>query len=302
MKTLITKKCTKCGQIKLAKEFYKRDTTKDGLRHDCIVCCGQYRVEHRDSTMEWRRKNKDAIRECYKKYCQTNREKIKEQSRQRYIKNIIKKQEYARNRHRNLRNRKDEEILYPEKRKCNRCGQIKLAQEFYKQRDMIGGLGYRCKKCNKIYRETHKEQKRQWSKKYNKKNREMINAHRRQRRKIDLNYKITCNLRGRLYHALKSQNAKKSNHTLELIGCSVNFLRKYLEDKFTEGMAWGNYGVRGWHIDHIIPCAYFDLTKPEEQEKCFHYTNFQPMWEPDNYRKNSFYNGKYIGRDKYELV
>lgn len=47
------------------------------------------------------------------------------------------------------------------------------------------------------------------------------------------------------------------------------------------------YGYTGWHVDHIIPCAAFDLTKPAEQAKCFHYSNLQPLWATDNYRKSN---------------
>lgn len=50
-------------------------------------------------------------------------------------------------------------------------------------------------------------------------------------------------------------------------------------------MTWENYGVHGWHIDHIRPCKSFDLTDPEQQKECFHYTNLQPLWWWENLEK-----------------
>ena len=52
-------------------------------------------------------------------------------------------------------------------------------------------------------------------------------------------------------------------------------------------MSWGNYGK--WHVDHIRPCASFNLVNEEEQKKCFHYTNLQPLWAKDNLSKGSKY-------------
>lgn len=65
-------------------------------------------------------------------------------------------------------------------------------------------------------------------------------------------------------------------------------------------MNWSNHGhgKDKWIIDHIIPCAAFDLTKPEDQQKCFHYTNIQPLWYSENARKSSRYNGKFQYYDK----
>ena len=66
-----------------------------------------------------------------------------------------------------------------------------------------------------------------------------------------------------------------ANRTFKLVGCKLAFLKGDLEAKFTEGMTWENHGE--WHIDHIKPCCSFDLTKEEEQIKCFHYSNLQPL-------------------------
>ena len=101
----------------------------------------------------------------------------------------------------------------------------------------------------------------------------------------DPEFKLLSVLRGRLYGALKSKNAAKSTNTLDLTGCSTSFLMNYLEEKFKDGMSWSNHGE--WHIDHIIPCSSFNLLDEKEQEKCFHYTNLQPLWAAENLSKSN---------------
>ena len=105
--------------------------------------------------------------------------------------------------------------------------------------------------------------------------------------KVDPVFKLERNLRSRLYHALKNQKADKKYRTKQLTGCELSFLKGYLEANFTEGMTWENHG--SWHIDHIKPCCSFDLTQEEEQKKCFHYTNLQPLWANDNLSKGGKY-------------
>jgi hypothetical protein len=100
------------------------------------------------------------------------------------------------------------------------------------------------------------------------------------RRKVDPEYQLTCNLRCRLYQALARQGATKANGTIALTGCSAVELKSHLEGQFTDGMTWDNYG--DWHMDHIKPCASFDLMIDSEQRECFHYTNLQPLWAEDN--------------------
>ena len=78
-----------------------------------------------------------------------------------------------------------------------------------------------------------------------------------------------------------------SDSTKELIGCSLEQLKIHLENRFTKGMNWQNYGRNGWHIDHIKPCTSFDLTDPKQQQECFHYSNLQPLWAKDNISKGN---------------
>jgi len=51
-------------------------------------------------------------------------------------------------------------------------------------------------------------------------------------------------------------------------------------------MSWANYG-RAWHIDHIRPCSSYDLTKPDQQRACLHFSNLQPLWSKENLRKGA---------------
>lgn len=100
----------------------------------------------------------------------------------------------------------------------------------------------------------------------------------------DPQYKLGKCLRHRVRKALKGLS--KSNSTLILLGCSLSELRIHLTAQFKPGMSWNNYGYRGWHVDHIRPCAKFDLSNSEEQRACFHYTNLQPLWREDNQSKS----------------
>ena len=84
-----------------------------------------------------------------------------------------------------------------------------------------------------------------------------------------------------------SGRVKKVAGTSELLGCSGEFLRQHLQQKFLPGMTWENYGV--WHIDHKRPCASFDLTDPAQQRVCFHYSNLQPLWGVENMKKGAKY-------------
>lgn len=104
----------------------------------------------------------------------------------------------------------------------------------------------------------------------------------------DVGFRLKKNLRGRIYVALK--RGVKSAHTMDLLGCTITEFKMYFESLFTEGMNWDTYMNGGIHIDHIIPCVNFSLTDPEEQKKCFHYKNLQPLWAIDNLRKGITYN------------
>lgn len=112
----------------------------------------------------------------------------------------------------------------------------------------------------------------------------------REKRASDVNFKIGGNIRRRLCEAVHAQGAKKHERTRTLIGCSIPELRAHLERQFKPGMSWENYGYNGWHIDHIIPLASFDLTSAEARKKAAHFTNLQPLWREENQKKSDSVN------------
>ena len=135
------------------------------------------------------------------------------------------------------------------------------------------------KESMRQYRLDNKEKIKQWRLD----NRDYFNKYHQNRSKIDPIFKFIKNQRGRIWSALKGKNKSKS--TMKLLGCSIEECWNHLEQQFKPGMTRDNYGL--WHVDHIIPCASFDFNDPEQQKKCFHYTNLQPLWAEDNLKKGA---------------
>jgi hypothetical protein len=137
----------------------------------------------------------------------------------------------------------------------------------------------------KIYREQNKEKIREYHKEYSKENKDRLNESKRAYDKVRIKndplFKLKKNLRTRIWFALKQNKYKKYSSTIEIIGCSFEELREYIESKFEPWMSWDNYGLfnselnYGWDIDHIIPLA---IAKNEEGLlKLNHFNNLQPL-------------------------
>jgi len=214
----------------------------------------------KEQVKEYQEKNKEKISKRMKLYNEKNKEKIANYKREYYIKNKDKINERNKKYDKN-----NKEKNLQRHRKYYICNKEKLTVRY------------------KEYRLNNKEK----IKEYRINNREKLNTYQKNRMKSYLIFKIKRNLRTRINRLLNGNT--KSAKTIKLLGCSVEFLKNYLEQQFIEGMAWDNHSVHGWHIDHIKPCASFDLSKPEEQSKCFHYSNLQPLWAEDNLKKGSLY-------------
>lgn len=193
---------------------------------------------------------------------------------------------------------------------CSGCNLEKTAENFHKNKQGYLGLRSQCKPCYKIYTSSYykknlekiKEYKKQYAKtekakesnkisckkKYQKNKSLYLKFSREYAKKRSLTdpaFKLKINLRARFNRAIRGKYKKGS--AVESLGCSVEFLKQYLESKFKQGMTWENYGRKGWHIDHIIPLSKFDLTNKEELLKACHYTNLQPLWWYENLEKGA---------------
>jgi len=209
---------------------------------------------------EYYEKNKERLREYRRLYALNNKKQIAEQSKEyrkiNYVKLSKKCKKYYEN---NKEESKLQSRLYYKKNKERIDNQAK------------------------IYNQTHKEQISQQQKNWRLSHKKHIRDRTKLKYDSDINYKIKLLLRTRINLALK-QNFKHGK-TLEILGCTVIELKQHLESQFQEGMSWNNHSLKGWHIDHILPCASFDLSKESEQRECFHYTNLQPLWWKDNLKK-----------------
>lgn len=181
-------------------------------------------------------------------------------------------------------------------KECTKCDEIKSLNEFGKKSSAWDGLTSECKKCkslrDKQYRLNNIERLREYDrnrdrkeyiKEYNSRieTKKLISERNKHKRKNDINFKLADILRGRLRKAINGLN--KSGSHIKDLGCSIEFLKQYLEQQFQEGMSWNNYGNRKgqWSIDHIIALSTVDLTNHDQFLKVVHYTNLRPLWTKD---------------------
>jgi len=187
---------------------------------------------------------------------------------------------------------------------CCRCKIEKDESEFSKKTVNHDGLKSDCKACHRDYYIKHKDlelkrkkkyfqdnkdKKREYQRQYREKNKDKKNLYQTQyetnRYKNDINYKLGKILRSRIRQAIK--NNWKSGSAVKDLGCSINFLKSYIQSLFLPSMTWDNWSPTGWHIDHILPLDSFDLSDPIQLKQACHYTNLQPLWAEDNLFKSN---------------
>ncbi len=171
---------------------------------------------------------------------------------------------------------------------CNECkktwftGRSEYNKEYYERTH-----DYQLARA-KEYRDANREDINASSRLYSKVHRKEIEERRKKNYyKTPLKTTLANLLRNRLSRAIE-RNSKVGSAVKDL-GCSIEFLKSYLESKFLPGMTWDNRGSGDdkWNIDHIVPLSSFDLTERKQFLKACHYTNLQPLWQQDNLKKGN---------------
>jgi len=189
-------------------------------------------------------------------YRRENKDKLKENRKKYYIQNrerdkARQKEYYAQHKEQYIQRAKEWVKNNPDKMK-------KIKQE------------YRCKNRDKL----------------NKYARDYAKTYIPKKKEEDPAFRLRLNIRGRL-HAFFKNGKRKPTSMTSVLGCTWQELRDYIEQQFVPGMSWETYGPKGWHIDHIKPLSSFDLADPEQFKQANHYTNLQPLWAEDNYKKGA---------------
>jgi hypothetical protein len=198
---------------------------------------------------------------------------------------------------------------------CCRCHERKDESEYDKNKSERDGYSHYCKPCRKIkrkisngkhkdtisarsckYYKEHTIEVKQRVTDYYQENKERSNEYHKSWRKAkrisDPGYKILCNTRKRIWDAMHVDGCNKVERTIDLLDCNLNFYKQHLQktadDRYGKGIFdINNFDGRKWHIDHIIPCAAFNLKCGFHQKLCFNWSNTQILTKKNNLNKSN---------------
>ena len=149
---------------------------------------------------------------------------------------------------------------------CGKCKEYKPLDQFSAHNKKKDGKQAHCK---------------EYVKEYQKDNKEYVKEYQKHRRKTDPLFKFTKNARDTIYQGIENEGYSVNTKAYRLLGCCYEEYRSHIEQQFSTGMTWDNYGE--WQYDHIIPLSFSE--SEEEIILLFHHSNVQPLWRIDNQAK-----------------
>lgn len=272
--------CTGCNETLLKTNFYKDKYNKQGLSSKCKKCKNNQKNIYlkKISEIEKEIPNEKECKICKLIKIRDNFTKLKSNKdglasyckdcrrfKDKEIKNNVLKNPI--------------EIIENYNKICIKCNIEKNIINYKINRKSSDNFFNICNICLPTNK-WNKEKQRLSEKKYREKNYEKIKE-----KDNKPNNKIRHNLNKRIAMLMIQNNSRKKNKTIDYIGCDINFFKKWMEFQFQEGMTWENYGK--WHLDHVKPCASFNLLNDDDIKECFNWKNIQPLWANLNLKKSN---------------
>jgi hypothetical protein len=274
---ITAKMCTKCNTVKICSEYYASSTRTDGYLSMCKICVNnEYKIRIAKNAVEVKIPDKKICKHCNieKETSQFNKLTARTDGISTYCKDCIK-----------IRLKEKECVFFSDPKNiriCNTCSVSKQLSEF--RQNKKGDRYFKiCLKCWEPRKWT-KEKQHASERKYVLNNPDKM---REKHKKMSSN--INRNIRGRLNNRIKAafklKGQIKNKHTIEYVGCTPIFLKKWFEFQFTDKMNWNT--MKLWHIDHVRPCSSFDLSKESDINMCFNWKNIRPCLISENLEKSS---------------
>jgi hypothetical protein len=143
----------------------------------------------------------------------------------------------------------------------------------------------RARQARKTWYENNKDRvahmRKKWKLAHIQQTKDYMNSYIKKLYHTNIDYKTRCILRARIRSCVRS----KCDSTSEILGCPIFFFKQWIESQFTPNMNWNNMG-KYWHLDHVTPCASFDLTINASIIKCFNWSNIRPLHALENMQKS----------------
>ena len=273
---MYTKTCPSCNKNLPLSSFSPDKSSSSGVRSHCKKCCVT-------ESLEWRKRNREQFDAYQKSYQQSHKETHAKHAREWHARNKEKARAadnkyYQANRHRILARQEEYNRTHKksisEKRKHRYLQDVEVLREAARQ-----------------YYQDNKEDIRKRRRKAWKDDNESMLKKQRALHNKKYHSQPTFRLASRIRNYVAKTISRHVTGAMRHLPYTVEQLKHHLELQFTAGMSWDNYGIHGWHIDHIIPISWWEFTSPDDDEfkQCWALANLQPLWASENLSKGARY-------------
>lgn len=243
-----SKTCKLCGILKPINEYqFRNDSGK--YRNECKACCNR-------RSAEYRRTHKERAAELNRKYRELHKEELAAYSKEYQKTHLDRFREY---------NKKYRDNLSDEQKKSQHEREKRYREKWKENPEYI-------------------ERRRAWNRDSTKRRRKKITAYEQERKKNDPVFKLKKQIRNEIRASFNRRGFRKSDHTEEIVGCSLEYLYRHL--CMTYMIRYGDEydGATEVHIDHIKPLA--NARTEDEVIQLCRYHNLQLLKAEDNLLKN----------------